>query len=374
MAAAEPAVFRKQAQDFCVRELLPHQAAWRETGEVDVGLWRAAGEAGLLSVAVPERLGGGGGTFEHEAVLLEEQAAAGDTAWGIGAHLVVVQCVLTCATEEQRARWLPGLLSGELIGAVAITEPDAGSDLQAVRTTALPSGSGYLLSGHKAFVSNGGQANLVLVFARTGFDQRDPAFSLFALETGELEGFFRGPRPGKIGRRGQDTASLVFDEAAVLPSALVGGVPGRGLGQLLPLVSRERLMLAVSAVATMESVLLQTVQYTRERKVFGKFLKKFQNTEFVLAECAAETAAGRALLDRSVNRYLSGELDVSGAAIAKLWCTNAACRVTDACLQLFGGYGYLDSTPSGVAWADARAGRIFGGTDEMMKSIIARAM
>ncbi len=374
MAAAEPEVFRKQAAEFCARELLPRQAEFRANGEVDVGLWRAAGEAGLLSAAVPECHGGGGGTLAHEAVLLEEQAAVGDTAWGIGAHLTVVHCVLTSGTEEQRERWLPRLLSGELIGAVAITEPDAGSDLQAVRTTALASGSGYLLSGRKAFVSNGGQANLVLVFARTGFDQRDPAFSLFALEADELEGFVRGPRLGKIGRQGQDTAGLVFDEIGVTASALVGGIAGRGLGQLLPLVSRERLMLAVTAVATMETVLGQTVRYARERKVFGKSLKRFQNTDFVLAECAAETAASRALIDRALDRYLTGDLDAAGVATAKYWCTNAVCRVTDACLQLFGGYGYLESTPAGLAWADARAGRIFGGTDEIMRSIIARSL
>ncbi|MFC0432512.1 acyl-CoA dehydrogenase family protein [Kutzneria buriramensis] len=362
------AALRELARSFCERELAPHQLRWADEHRVDRGLWTTAGEIGLLGMGIPERYGGGGGTFAHEAVLVEEQARVGDTAWGLSAHLVAAQYLVTAGTEEQKRAWLPRLASGELVAAIAITEPGAGSDLGGIASRAVREGAQYRLAGSKTFVTNGLHAGLVLLLVLAGPD-RQP--SLLVLETDRTPGFRRGPALDKVGMRGQDTAELFLDGAVVPAGNLLGGREGLAMAQLAPMMNRERLFIAVAAVAAMEAALAQTVDYTRHRTAFGRKLIRFQNTRFTLAECAAEAAASRALLDRSVQRYLAGELDTAGAATVKLWTTERLCRVVDACMQLFGGYGYTTEYPIARAWADARVRRIFGGTSEIMKHIIA---
>ena len=367
----ELAALRELARSFCERELVPNQQRWAHEHRVDRGLWPTAGEIGLLGMGIPEQYGGGGGTFAHEAVLVEEQARAGDTAWGLSAHLVATQYLLTSGTEEQKREWLPRLASGELVGAIAITEPGAGSDLGGMTSRAVREGTEYLLSGSKTFVTNGLHTGLVLLLVLAGPDRLP---SLLVLETDRTPGFRRGSALDKVGMRGQDTAELFLDGARVPVRNLLGGREGLAMRQLAPMMTRERLFIAVAAVSAMEAAVAATVDYTRQRAAFGRKLIRFQNTRFTLADCATEAAASRALLDRSVQRYLVGELDTAGAAMVKLWTTERLCRVVDECVQLFGGYGYTTEYPIARAWADARVRRIFGGTSEIMKHIIAGSL
>ncbi|MFL6123299.1 acyl-CoA dehydrogenase family protein [Actinophytocola sp.] len=371
--------FRELAHSFCQKELAPNYERWSAAKQVDRELWRKAGQVGLLCLSIPEEYGGGGGTFAHEAVLLEEQARAGDEAWGHVVHSGIVAHYLnSCGTEEQKRRWLPGLASGELVGAIAMTEPGTGSDLQNVKTKAIrgtdDAGDHYVLNGAKTFITNGHQAELVIVVAKTDPGEAAKGVSLLVVETEGAEGFRRGRVLDKIGMHGQDTSELFFDDVRVPAENLLGGVEGQGFVQLMRQLPQERLLIAVSAVAGMEVAIEQTIRYTKERTAFGREIFKFQNTRFKLAECVTELAVAKAFLDQCVERHLKGDLDVAGAAMVKWWTTDRLSKVADECLQLFGGYGYMNEYPIARAWTAARVQRIFGGTNEIMKEIISRTL
>ncbi|TDV46164.1 acyl-CoA dehydrogenase family protein [Actinophytocola oryzae] len=367
--------FRDLAHSFCQKELAPNQERWSAAKQVDRELWLKAGEVGLLCLSIPEEYGGGGGTFAHEAVLLDEQARAGDDAWGHVVHSgIVAHYVSSCGTEDQKRRWLPKLASGELVGAIAMTEPGTGSDLQNVKTKAIRDGDHYVINGAKTFITNGHQAELVVVVAKTDPGEAAKGVSLLVLETEGAEGFRRGRVLDKIGMHGQDTSELFFDDVRVPAENLLGEVEGQGFVQLMRQLPQERLLIAVSAVSAMEIALEQTVRYTKERSAFGREIFKFQNTRFKLAECATEVAVAKAFLDQCVERHLKGDLDVTGAAMVKWWTTDRLSRVADECLQLFGGYGYMSEYPISRAWTSARVQRIFGGTNEIMKEIISRSL
>jgi long-chain-acyl-CoA dehydrogenase len=367
--------FRELAHAFCQKELAPNHERWSQARQVDRELWRKAGEVGLLCLSIPEEYGGGGGTFAHEAVLLEEQAYAGDDAWGNAVHSGIVAHYFNAyGTEEQKRRWLPGLASGELVGAIAMTEPGTGSDLQNIRTRAIRDGDGYVINGAKTFITNGVQAGLVIVVAKTDPGEAAKGVSLVVVETDGAEGFRRGRVLDKVGMHGQDTSELFFDDVRVPAENLLGGDEGLGFVQLMQQLPQERLLIAVTAVAGMEAAVEQTIRYTKERTAFGREIFKFQNTKFRLAECATEVAVCKAFLDQCVERHLRSELDVTGAAMAKWWTTDRLSRVVDECLQLFGGYGYMTEYPISRAWTAARVQRIFGGTNEIMKEIISRTL
>ncbi|MFD0783452.1 acyl-CoA dehydrogenase family protein [Micromonospora azadirachtae] len=364
------------ARAFFTREVLPHTERLIAQGHPDREHYRRAGELGLLGLSVPEQYGGGGGDFTHEAVLLQEQTYTGEASLGLAVHSGIVTGYLVAyGSEEQKRRWLPGLCSGELVGAIAMTEPDGGSDLQALRTRAVPDGDDYLVTGAKTFISNGGLADLVIVAAKTDPEQRAAGISLLVCEVGgEPEGFHRGRLLPKIGLQSNDTAELFFDGLRVPAANLLGDAEGLGFVQLMQQLPQERLVIGVGAVAAMERAVELTVAYAKERTAFGKPLLGHQNTRMVLAECATRTQASRVFLDDCITRHARGELDVATAAMAKYWLTDGQCEVVDRCLQLFGGYGYTTEYPIARMYADARAQRIYGGTNEIMKELIARAL
>ncbi|MGA6166581.1 acyl-CoA dehydrogenase family protein [Amycolatopsis magusensis] len=365
--------FRDLARTFCQKELVPHQERWMAEKKVDRELWTKAGEVGLLALSIPEEYGGGGGNFAHEAVLYEEQARAGDGAWGVTVHNgIVAHYLLHYANEDRRREWLPKFASGEFVGAVAMTEPGTGSDLQSIKTRAVRDGDEYVLNGAKTFITNGYHADLVVVACKTDPEAGAQGVSLIAVET-DTPGFRRGRVLDKVGLKGQDTAELFFDDVRV-PAANLLGEEGQGFIQLMQQLPQERLIIAVTAVAGMEAAIDQTIAYTKDRTAFGRPVYHFQNTKFKLAEAATEAAVSRAFLDQCIERHLKGELDVQGAAMAKLWTTERVNKVVDDCLQLFGGYGYMTEYPIARAWADIRISRIFGGTSEIMKEIISRTL
>ncbi|MFC9256821.1 acyl-CoA dehydrogenase family protein [Amycolatopsis thailandensis] len=365
---------RDLARTFCQKELAPNQERWAAEKKVDRELWTKAGEVGLLALSIPEEYGGGGGTFAHEAVLYEEQARSGDSAWGVTVHNgIVAHYLLEYANEEQKKAWLPKFASGEMVGAVAMTEPGTGSDLQNIKTRAVRDGDHYVINGAKTFITNGFHADLVVVAVKTDPDAGAQGVSLIAVET-DTPGFSRGRVLDKIGLKGQDTAELNFDDVRVPVANLLGDQEGLGFIQLMQQLPQERLIIAVTAVAGMEAAIDQTIAYTKDRQAFGRPIYNFQNTKFKLAEAATEAAVSRAYLDQCIERHLRKELDVQGAAMAKLWTTERVNKVVDDCLQLFGGYGYMTEYPIARAWADIRISRIFGGTSEIMKEIISRTL
>lgn len=366
--------FRDLARSFCAKELVPHQERWMAQKQVDREVWTKAGEVGLLALSIPEEYGGGGGTFAHEAVLYEEQARSGDGAWGVSVHNgIVAHYLLAYAAEDRKREWLPKLASGEYVGAIAMTEPGTGSDLQGIKTRAVRDGDHYVINGSKTFITNGAHADLVVVAVKTDPDAGAKGVSLIVVET-DTPGFRRGRVLDKVGLRGQDTAELFFDDVRVPASNLLGETEGRGFIQLMEQLPQERLIIAVTAVAGIEGAVDKTIEYTKERTAFGRPIFNFQNTKFKLAEAATEAAVSRAFLDQCVERHLRGELDVQGAAMAKLWTTERVNKVIDECVQLFGGYGYMTEYPIARAWADVRISRIFGGTSEIMKDIISRTL
>ncbi len=362
---------------FLQREFVPHAVRWRKEGRVDRAAWLKAAEAGLLCASIPEAYGGGGGTWAHEAVINQELARAG-LAGGFGAgnsvsSAIVAHYILAYGTEDQKQRWLPRMARGEVIGAIAMTEPDAGSDLQGLRTLARPVDGGYRLSGQKTFISNGQTADLIVVVARTG-EAGARGLSLLAVETDDAEGFRRGRALEKLGMHAQDTSELFFDDVFVPTGNLIGEAPGAGFVQLMHQLAWERMIIALTAAVNMERAVDLTVDYVRSRKLFGKALIEFQNTEFVLASAKTEATVARTFVDAMMVRLLAGNLDPATAAMAKLWTTETQCRVIDACQQLFGGYGYMADFPIAELAADARVSRIYGGASEVMKLIIARTL
>jgi acyl-CoA dehydrogenase len=361
---------------FFAKEIVPHAARVVAQGHPDRDHYRRAGELGLLGLSVPVEYGGGGGGFTHEAVLLDEQTRSGDSSLGIAVHSGIVTGYLVAyGTAEQKQRWLPGLCDGTLVGAIAMTEPDGGSDLQAMRTRALRDGDAYVVSGAKTFISNGGLADLVILAAKTDPAQRAAGVSLLVCEVGDdRPGFRRGRLLSKIGLKGNDTAELFFDDFRVPAANLLGGAEGLGFAQLMGQLPQERLVIGIGAVAAMERAVELTVAYVKERTAFGKPLIGHQNTRMVLAECATRARVSRVFLDDCITRHVRGELDVATAAMAKYWLTEGQCEVVDRCLQLFGGYGYTMEYPIAQMYADARAQKIYGGTNEIMKELIARAL
>ncbi len=359
---------------------VPRAAEFREAGVMGREAWREAAEQGLLCLSMPEAYGGGGGDFGHDAVMLLEQARANLSGFGGGLHsAIVAPYILHHGTEAQKRRWLPKMATAELVGAIAMTEPGTGSDLQNVRTVARRDGDHYVLSGQKVFITNGQTANLVLVVCKTDRDQGAKGISLLAVEVEDAEGrlvpgYRRGRNLDKIGMKAQDTSELFFDEVRVPVGNLLGGVEGMGFVQLMQELPQERLIIAVSGVGAMERALADTLAYTKERKAFGKPVWAFQNTRFKLAEVQANVLAARAFVDACMAAHLKGELDAARAALAKSWVSDLQCKVIDECLQLFGGYGYMMEYPIAELYSDARVQRIYGGTNEIMKELASRFM
>lgn len=365
---------RALARAFFRKEATPNQQRWADQRAVDRDFWNQAGAAGLLCISVPEAYGGGGGTFAHEAVVLEEQAFADDDAFGNSVHSgIVAHYLLAYGSEEQKRRWLPKMASGELVGAIAMTEPGAGSDLQAVATTAKRDGDHYVINGSKTFISNGTHADLVIIVARTG-GAGAAGISLIVAEVADLPGFHRGRVLEKIGMKGQDTRELGFVDMRVPVANLLGSAEGQGFYQLMTQLPQERLAISVGAVAGMERAIELTLDYVKERKAFGREILKFQNTRFTLAECASEAFAARTFLDHCVGLHVDGRLDAVTASMAKYYTTDKQYEVIDRCLQFFGGYGYMLEYPIARLYAAARVQKIYGGTNEIMKELISRAL
>src|SRR5690625_1613454 len=363
------------ARTFMSKEVVPHQSRWAEQHMVDRDFWRAAGRTGLLCLSIPEQYGGGGATFAHEAVVAIEQARVADDAWANGVHSVIVAHYLNAfGTEEQKQRWLPGMASGGLVGAIAMTEPTTGSDLQRIRTRAVRDGDHYVINGSKTFISNGTHCDLLIIVARTNDKAGGKGLSLIVAETKDLAGFERGRVLDKIGMHGQDTRELSFVDMRVPVANLLGEVEGHGFGQLMQQLSQERLIIAVSAAASSEAAGRYAVDYAKQREAFGQDLLSFQNTRFVLAECAADALAARTLVDSGITRHIAGELDSAGASLAKFWCTDIQNRVVDRCVQIFGGYGYVMEYPIARMYAAARVQKIYGGANEIMKELVARSL
>jgi acyl-CoA dehydrogenase len=369
--------FRDGFRRFMDREIAPFHADWEEQGHVDREVWRKAGADGFLCMSMPEAYGGSGADLLYSVVQIEELSAAGFTGIGFGLHSeIVAPYLLHYGTESQKQRFLPRLARGELVGAIAMSEPAAGSDLQGIRSTALrqPDGS-YLLNGSKTFITNGWHADLVIVVAKTNPAAGAKGTSLLLVERG-MAGFSVGKRLKKLGLKAQDTSELFFDNVRVPASHLLGGAAheNRGFICLMEQLPWERMQIAIGAVAASQAAIDWTVDYVKERKVFGQPIAAFQNTRFTLAELQTEVQIARVFVDKCLELLLANALDTATASMAKYWCSDLQCKVMDECVQLFGGYGYMWDYPITRAYADARVQRIYGGTNEIMKEVITRAM
>ncbi|MGF6349311.1 acyl-CoA dehydrogenase family protein [Variovorax sp. W2I14] len=367
-------LYRDNVVRFVETEVLPHDEEARKRGHVGHEVWRKAGALGLLCADIPDDYGGAGGDFRHEAVVYEEMSRRGLTGMATSVHAIVAHYILNHGTQEQKQRYLPRMASGEMVGAIAMTEPGAGSDLQGVRTRAEKKDGGYLINGSKTFITNGYLAGLVLVVCKTDPAQGAKGTSILIVETEGCKGFRVGRVLDKIGMKAQDTSELFFDDVRVPADALLGGQEGQGFFQLMSDLPYERTIIGVSALAAMEGAYEATLDYVRDRKAFGKPIAEFQNTKFKLAEIATQIKVGRAFIDRCVEDLVAGRLDTATASMAKLWGTEAQGRVMDECLQLFGGYGYMNEYMVARMYADARVQRIYGGTNEIMKEVISRAL
>jgi acyl-CoA dehydrogenase len=373
--AEELSIFRDATRKFVEKEIVPNADRWRRQGMVDRDLWLRAGEAGLLLAGIPAEYGGAGGNFRHEAVIIDELARANFIDFGSPLHsAIVAPYILHYGTEEQRRQWLPKLATGELISAIAMTEPGAGSDLQGVRTSARLDGNGYVINGQKVFITNGQLANFIIVVTKTEPTLGAKGISLMAVETDQVDGFRRGRNLEKVGFKAQDTSELFFDDVKIPTANLIGQEPNQGFVQLMEQLPQERLIIAVQAVGAMEAAIRVTTDYVKERKAFGKTIFDFQNTRFKLAEAATEAKIGRVFVDFCIEELIAGRLDVATAAMSKWWTTQKQCEVVDECLQLFGGYGYMSEYPISSMWTDARVQKIYGGTNEIMKDLIARSL
>lgn len=367
-------LFRDNVARFIDTEMAPQDEAARKRGHVGHELWRKAGELGLLCTDIPEEWGGGGGDFRHEAVIDEEMYRRGLTGMASPVHSIVAHYFLNHGTEDQKRRFLPRLARGELVGAIAMTEPGAGSDLQGLRMRAEKRGDHYELNGSKTFISNGFLAGVVLVVCKTDPTQGARGLSILIVETEGCEGFQVGRVLDKIGLKAQDTSELFFDNVVVPQENLLGGREGQGFFQMMSDLPYERLTIAVNALAAMEGAYEATLVYVRERHAFGKPVAEFQNTKFKLAEVATTITVGRAFIDRCVEQLVAGTLDTATASMAKLWATEMQCKVIDDLLQMYGGYGYMNEYLIARMYADARIQRIYGGTNEIMKEVISRAL
>lgn len=363
--------FRLQVRRFVEREISPHLHAWEAAGIVPREVWRSAGAAGLLCITVPEQYGGAGGDFGHSAVLVEELARVNATAVGFTTHSeIVAPYIVAYGSEEQKQRWLPGMVSGETIGVIAMSEPGIGSDLRGMRTSARLDGQEYVVNGQKTFITNGGNADLMVT--ATKLDPNQKHLTLICVEANR-PGFSKGRLLGKIGLKGQDTSELFFDNVRV-PAQNRLGEENRGFTYLTHQLAWERTIIGIRAAASIEAMLEETIRYVRERQVFGKPVFDFQNTRFKLAECKAQATMLRIFVDDCLAKAMRGELTTEVGAMCKLMGSEMQGKVLDELLQLHGGYGFMSEYTVGRAWVDARVARIYGGTSEIMKEIIGRSL
>ena len=376
LADEEFAMFGHSVGRFLDEHAPPDRvAAWREAGIVPRSVWEKAGQAGLLGLSTSAEYGGVGGDFRHEMVLMREIGLRGIEGWDVALHnAIVAPYIETYGSEEQKAFWLPRMATGEVISAIAMTEPGTGSDLQAVRTTARKDGNHYVINGSKTFITNGQNADLVLAVTKTDPSAGSNGISLMLIDTSDAPGFERGRNLDKIGRSMADTSELFFNDVRVPAAALLGAEEGQGFVQLMEKLPQERLMLAVQAAAAMEYALAITVDYVKQRRAFGQAIIDFQNSQFTLAELKTEATIARVFVDHCVGLHLEGRLDSPTASMAKYWVTDLHCKLVDECLQLHGGYGYMNEYPIAQAYKDARVNRIYGGTNEIMKLLIARTL
>jgi acyl-CoA dehydrogenase len=371
----EHEIFRQGVRRFIERDCLPHRAAWQKAHVVNRDMWTKAGAAGLLCTKMSPDYGGGGGDLLHCLIILEEQTRAGFGELMFYLHSDIIAPYLEFyGTEDQRARYLPKMASGEMTAAIAMTEPGAGSDLQAIRTRARRDGDSYIIDGQKTFISNAQNADFILVAAKTDPDAGGRGVSLLIVETAGTPGFARGRNLRKIGNHAQDSSELFFDGVRVPAANLLGGQEGRGFYQLMQRLPEERLVMAMSAVANMECAVEEAAAYAKERSVFGKKLIDHQDARFKLASCKTTAVMARAFLNDCIDRFIEGDFDARDGAMAKWWTTEKACEVIDDCLQIFGGYGYMNEYPIARRYADVRLGRIAGGTNEIMKDLIGRSL
>ena len=355
-------------------EVVPHQERWRKQQHVDRELWTRGGEMGILCADIPDQYGGSGGTFAHQSIVFEELCYVGDMSFGIHVHAIVAHYILNQGTEAQKRKYLPKLASGEMIAAIAMSEPGAGSDLKGIRTTAVADAHGYSVNGSKTFISNGYMADLIAVVVKTDNAAGAKGVSILLLETKDNPGFRVGRILEKVGQKGQDTCELFFDNARVPLENVLGGVEGKGFAQLMTELPYERTILGVAGVASIERALALTVEHARGRKAFGQALIEMQNTRFVLAEIKTEATIARIFIDRCIEDMINGDMDTVRASMAKYWISDLQCKVIDQCVQLFGGYGYMLEYPIAQMYVDARVQRIYGGANEIMKEIIARSL
>ena len=371
----EHQAFRKAFKQFVEREVTPHQARWREQGQVDREVWRKAGAQGFLCPWLDESYGGAGADFICSMIIMEELAVAYESGFAMALHSdIIVPYLYAFGTEDQKQKWLPGCASGEIVTALGMTEPGTGSDLAAISTSAIKDGDDYVINGAKTFISNGQLCDLVIVAAKTDPDPANAhkGISLFVVEASR-KGFQKGKRLHKMGMDSQDTSEMFFEDCRI-PKTNILGAEGAGFMMLMQKLQQERLCVAIGAVTAAEQVLADTIVYTKERKAFGKPISKFQNTQFKLVECLAKCEVGRAYVDKVVGEHVAGKYLVKECSIAKFWTTDMAQEVIDTCLQFFGGYGYMTEYPVTRAFMDARVQRIYAGTNEIMKVIVAKQL
>ncbi|MFT7652372.1 MAG: acyl-CoA dehydrogenase [Limisphaerales bacterium] len=362
------------ARKFFTAEFKPHVDRWISNGIVDRDAWTKAGAAGLLCAEVPTEYGGAGGSYLHETVVAEEQLRAGVAGWGNQVHSqIVAPYILKYGNEEQKQRWLPKMASGEMVGAIAMTEPNTGSDLQSIRTTAIKDGDDYIVNGSKTYITNGQHCDLVIVVAKTDPNQGAKGISLVVVET-DNPGFKRGRNLAKLGQSSADTSEMFFDNCRVPQTHRLGEDEGRGFVQLMQQLPQERLNIAQGAVVEMERAIAITIDFVKERKAFGQRVLDFQNTKFKLAECKTEALVARTFVDQCLLKHIDGQLDPSTASMAKYWTTQKQNEIVDECLQLHGGAGYMDEYEISRMYRDARVQKIYGGTNEIMKELIGRTL
>jgi acyl-CoA dehydrogenase len=366
---------RHHVAEFLRKEATPNEERWAKQHQVDREFWTKLGDAGLLGLDLPEEYGGTGGDFGHSAIVAEELAMAHDTASGWVVHSpIVAHYINTYANDEQRKRWMPGIISGELVLAIAMTEPGTGSDLQAVRTTAVRDGDAYIVNGSKTFISNGTHCDLLVIVAKTDSSQAAAGVSLIVAEVNDLPGFERGRVLEKVGQHGQDTRELFFSDMRVPTANLLGAQEGLGFYQLMEQLARERLIIAALCAGMAEAAVLEAIRYTKEREAFGRLLINFQHTKFELAELKAEVLSIKTTVDYCIQQYINGHNDPAAASMAKLIAADKGVAIVDRCVQFFGGYGYMMEYPIARAYAAARVNKIYGGTSEIMKEIISRSL